>query len=315
MKTKRWRPGIFGPLLLSFLTFFVVGCQSRIPTATQNLASCQGPYTWAYGAVSDEFINRVQQVMQAGGLDGSVQAGTFGENNGNCGYGAMAVDYVFTVRVQDLETAAGLAEIGVQVQQIALRFVDESPAPNLGNLSLVFRSGDRQCNWTWGEGAWNADEPSDPGEVLCPVPVSPESQRLADALNALSEDLTCETSTIETNNRQSVLECERPEGQNHYLVTVTMQLNGQGYDETCFHGYQAFGSSVTGDTPMTVTDSSGSYFERDRSFEWTADGIFYELFERIKGGQDVTYPGDTREKVYQRAVQAGLIPGEGNDCP
>jgi hypothetical protein len=66
---------------------------------------------------------------------------------------------------------------------------------------------------------------------------------------------------------------------------------------------------------MTVTDSSGTYYERNRIFQWSADGVFYELFERIKGGQDVTLPSEPREQAFERAIQAGLIRREGSDCP
>ena len=66
---------------------------------------------------------------------------------------------------------------------------------------------------------------------------------------------------------------------------------------------------------MTVTENGNSYFERDRSFQWTANGILFLIFERIQGGADVTLPTGTRKQVYLRALQMGLIPGEGTECP
>jgi hypothetical protein len=275
-----------------------------------------GPYTWAYGTVSPEFITQVQSAMQMQGLTGSVHTSTFGEQNGNCGYGAMAVDYSFTVSVTDLLQGSDLAQKAAQVLEIARDFVEVSPAPNLGNLSLVFQGNDQSCSWTYREGAWNANMPASETNVLCPVPPSAESQKLEDALGLVSTALDCETSSITTNDIQSVLVCERPEGQNRYKLTATLRLNSTlGYTNTCFHGYQAYESSYTGDTPMTVTDSSGTYFERDRTFEWNVSNLSINLFEQIMGGEDVVYPEGIHEQVYQVLLQEGLIPGDGSQCP
>jgi hypothetical protein len=258
-----------------------------VPTATPTPASipdgiptsCMGGWTWAYGSVPPEFITQVQDAMTASGLDGSVQASTFGENDGCGAYHAMSVDDVFTVRVESQE------------------------------------EGGQQCQWSYNEGAWNSGGTGEGNFTVCPAPVSDESQRLTEVLNALSVDLACETANVTTNSLQSVLECERPEGNNRYIVTVTLRLNEQGYEGECFHGYKAFESSMTGDEPMTVTEGTNTYFERDRSFQWTANGVLYELFERVKGGgPDVNYPPDIRDKIYQRALQDGLIPDEGNEC-
>jgi hypothetical protein len=288
------------------------------PSPTVAPTSCRGHYTWAYGTVSSEFINQVRDAMAAARIEGTVQASTFGENNGACGYGPMAVDYIFTVQVAGLEPSAELANVAARILEIATRLVHASPAPYLGHLQLIFQAGDQQCQWGYGDGAWNSVPSYTSNAVTCPVPTSPESQRLADTLTALSGDLACGTSTVTGNPLQAVLECERHEGHNRLLITVKFRLNGQGSERICFHGYQAFESSMTGDTPMTVIEHGvghvTSYFERDRTFEWTANGILFALSERIEGGPDVTLPPDTREKVFARVVQAGLIPGEGNSC-
>jgi hypothetical protein len=219
------------------------------------------------------------------------------------------------VRVQSLEASEDLASKASAILEIARRLVDASPAPNLGKLQLTFQVEDgQQCQWSYSEGAWNSGDSGADNFTVCPAPVSVESHRMAEVLNALSIDLGCETSAVIANALQAVLECERPEGDNRYIVTVTFRLNGQGYEGACFHGYKAFEFSSTGDEPMTVTDGTNSYFERDRTFQWTANGILYDLFERIKGGPDVIFPLDTAERVYQRALQEGLIPGEGSDC-
>ncbi len=294
-----------------------ISSSTAIATAAsgENPTSCMGGYTWAYGTVPPEFITQVQDAMTASGLDGSVQASTFGENDGCGEYHAADVDYVFTVHVQSLEASEDLSNKASIVLDIAKRFVSSSPAPNLGKLLLTFQAEDgQQCQWSYSEGAWNSGGSGEGNFTICPAPVSEESQRLTEVLNALSVDLACETSNVTTNSLQAVLECERPEENNRYIVTVTLRLNEQGDEGSCFHGYNAFEFSSTGDEPMTVTDGANSYFERDRTFQWTANGILYDLFERIKGGPDVTFPLDIHEKVYQRALQDGLIPGEGRDC-
>jgi len=277
--------------------------------------ACQITWTWGYGTVPPEFITQVQAAMAAAALEGSVKASTFGENDGCGGYHPKDVDYIFTVQVENLDAGEDLAGKGADILEIALRFVDESPAPNLGKLELIFQEANtRKCVWTYRDGAWNAIVPGYDEFILCPAPVSDAAGRLADALVDLSLDLACETSTITTNVWQSVLVCERPEEDDRFIVTTTFRLNAEGYAGTCFHGYNAFENSITGDDPMIVTDGDTTYFERDRTFQWTANYILFDLFEQIKGGPEVAFPEGIHELVYQRALQAGLIPGEGNDC-
>jgi len=307
--------------IILLFSAIALGCEMVPPPVTvpppsvpaSQGSSCTG-YNWAYGTVTPEFIQQMEEALTASGLEGSVQASTFGENDGCGNFLAMSVDYIFTVRVESLEADTNLASIGERVFEIASRFVEASPAPNLGHLSLIFQRAGQTCAWVYDSGAWNSTAPRSADEVACPAPTSEESRRLADALTLLSVDLACETSSVTANTVKGVLECERPEGTDRYLLTVTFTINGKGYDWECFHGYKAYESSSTGDTPMTVTDGSGTYYERDRGFQWTANGILFELFERIKGGPDVTLPPDTREEIYARALQAGLIAGEGSDC-
>ena len=253
--------------------------------------------------------------MRASGLEGSVQASTFGENDG-CGvYHARDTDYGFTVRVPSLEATEDLASKASAILDIASRFVEAGPAHNIGRLQLTFQAeAGGQCTWSYSEGAWNAAGLGGGNSTVCPVPLSDESRRLAEALNAVSIDLACQRPAVQTNTLQAALECERPEGENRYIVSVKLRLDAQGYDGLCFHGYTAHEYIVTGDQPMTVTEGTNSYFERQRIFQWTAHGVLYDLFERIKGGPDVILPPDTAEKVYLSALQAGLIPGEGSDC-
>jgi hypothetical protein len=308
-------------ILVAFLLMALIasGCVATPTTApaatvTPTPTPCAGGYTWAYGSVSPEFIDQVQEALVAAGLNGSVKASTFGENDGCGGYGAMEVDYEFTIQMKRLDVGSDLANTAASVLDIAKRFVDASPAPNLGNLSLVFQANDKRCTWVFRDGAWNGIDPHDPNEVACPVPTSDESQKLVDMLNVLSGDLACVISDVKANDLEAVLTCERPEGNNRYSVTVKLRLNGEGYNLTCFHGYPATETNVTGDAPMTVSENGNQYYERDRLFQWTAQGILYEITERVKGGLDVTLPPDAREKVFARALQAGLISGEGNIC-
>ena len=296
-----------------------ISSPTTTPTASAALngspTSCIGFYMWADGSLPPEFITQVQDAMRTAGFEGSVQASTFGENDGCGEYHAKDVDYVFTVRVQSLDASEELASKASAILDIATRSVAASPAPGLGRVQLIFQAEDsRGCQWFYEDDAWNSGVPGAVNFSVCPAPVSAESERLSDVLADISADLACETSTLTANALQAVLECERPEGDHRYILTVTFRLNGQGYEGSCFHGYKANEFSMTGDEPMTVIEGETSYFERDRTIQWTANGVLYGLVERIKGGPDVTLPLDTREKVYLRAVQAGLIPGEGNDC-
>lgn len=284
------------------------------PTPTAAPKSCD-IYTWAYGTVPPEFINQVQDAMTAAGIEGTVKASTYGENNGECGYIPMAVDYIFTAQVASLEVSADLASTASNILDIAKRFVGPGSAPSLGHLRLIFQAKDQQCEWFYRDDAWNSARSFTSNAVTCPVPTSPESQRLADMLTVLSSDLACETSTVTGNPLQAVLECERSEGQTHYLATITLRLNGQSYAQACFHGYKSSDTKMPDGGPGTVIGNGITYFARDGFFNWTANGILFALHERVEGGQNIVLPSDTREKVFARAVQAGLIPGEGNSCP
>ena len=57
--------------------------------------------------------------MTAAGIEGTVKASTYGENNGECGYIPMAVDYIFTVQVASLEGSADRASIASNILDIA----------------------------------------------------------------------------------------------------------------------------------------------------------------------------------------------------
>ena len=318
-------PSHAGMILL--ITALLLGCavipkQALPPTFTPSPAPqldesptpCLGAYTWAYGSVPPEFTPRVEEAMKASSLDGSVQASTFGENNGCGQYLVKDVDYHFTLSVQDLEANEDLAGKAASVLQIARDFVDESSAPNLGKLQLTFQSGDRGCDWAYESGAWTFQSGNVESGTACQVPTTAESRRFEEALTLLAVDLGCETSNVKADALHAELACERHEGADLYLVTINLSLENLDFVDACFHGWNASLYDLTGEAPMTVSEGGNTYYERDRNFQWSANGTLFSLLERIKGGPDVTLPPDTREKVYLRASQAGLIPGEGSDC-
>jgi hypothetical protein len=254
--------------------------------------------------------------MTASGLQGSAEASTFGENDGCGQYHVQDVDYHFTVNVPDLTANDELASKAGSVLEIAQRFVEESTAPNLGQLQLTFVSAQGQCGWAYESGAWTFQSSSLDSSSACQVPVSPETEQMAQILNQVALDLACETSSVRADTLRAELECERPEGAvaDRYIVTINISTDQLEYAETCFHGWRASEYNLTGEDPMTVTEGTNTYYERDRSFQWASNGSLFYLLELIKGGPDVTLPEGTRETLYQRALQAGLIPGEGSDC-
>ncbi len=277
-----------------------------MPTITPTITAtpCMTAYSWAYGSVPPEFIERVQQAMKNAGLDGTVKASTFGEDNSCDGYDAMEIDYTFTVNTPDLGAGDELARIGNSIVTITQNCADPCPAPNVGILNLIFQSPDQSCKWDYDGDAWNALTANEAGSITCPAPISPESRRLMAVLGDLSKDLACETSSITANTNQASLYCTRGTvGKDFYEVTVMIQLHGHGLDLGCFHGYK----SLTNDTVNMDN-------ERDRSTVWTANGLVFTLMEKITGGPDLAFPQDTNEKLFARAVQAGLVPGEGQDC-
>lgn len=316
--------------LIFLIAFFFLGCQALPPlrprpsTSMPSAASprqsptpCQTGLTWAYGSVPPEFVPKVEKAMTASGLQGSVEASTFGENDGCGQYHVRNVDYRFTVNVPDLAANDELASKAGSVLEIAQRFVPESTAPSLGKLQLTFASAQGLCNWAYESGAWTFQSSSLGSADDCQVPVSRETEQMAQILNEVALDLVCETSSVRADVLRAELECERPEGAvaDRYLVTIKISTGTLDYAETCFHGWRASEYNLTGQDPMTVTEGTNTYYERDRSFQWVSNGKLFYLLERIKGGPDVTLPEGTRETLYQRALQAGLIAGEGSDCP
>jgi hypothetical protein len=252
--------------------------------------------------------------MTASGLEGSVQASTFGENNGCGEYLVRDVDYHFTLNVPDLEANDDLAANAGNILEIARRFVGESSAPNLGRLRLTFVSADGQCNWAYESGAWIFGSGTLASGTACQAPTSAESRQMADSLTLLAADLACETSTVRADTVHAELQCERHAGDDLYTVNINIGSGELDHAEACFHGWKASQYNLTGEAPMTVNEGGKTYYEWDRIFQWTSEGRLFYMLERIKGGPDVSLPADTREKLYQRALQAGLIPGEGTDC-
>ena len=139
-------------------------------SSTPTRKSCNGPYTWAYGTAPPEFVTRVESAMKGAGIDGTVKAGTLGEDNGDCGYAAMSVDYTFTVQTASLDKSADLAHIGASILEITRYCADPCPAPNLGNLNLIFQAQGQECQWRYSEVQWNALPGNAPNEITCPAP-------------------------------------------------------------------------------------------------------------------------------------------------
>jgi hypothetical protein len=143
------------------------------PPATAAPTACGGPWTWAYGRVTPEFVDQVQEALAAAGLTGTVEASTFGETDGCGAYHAMSVDYVFAVQVESLDASDELEGVGAQILEIARRFVEAGPAPNLGHLVLTFEADGQRCRWSYDAGAWSASTSPGSTWVTCPVPISP----------------------------------------------------------------------------------------------------------------------------------------------
>jgi hypothetical protein len=253
--------------------------------------------------------------MRSAGVEGSVRAGTFGETD-SCGnyYGAHEVDYGFTVQVGEFDTREDIARKVAIVQEIARRFLDKAPAHQLGNFGVTFKSGELQCTWRFEDEAWEFFSVTTANGAGCRLPTNDQTRPLAAALTVLSVDLACETFTMTADMLSINLECERPEGPNRYKVHVTFALDGGGSEGACFHGWPAHEKNLNGTEPLPVMEDGKTFYEQEHSFEWTTNSLMTFIYERIQGEQHATFPSDTREKVYIRALKEGLIPGTGMYC-
>ena len=287
------------------------------PTVNTTPTRCRG-FVWAHGTVSPEFISQVQDAMRTAGVEGSVGASTLGETD-TCGnhYGAEGVDYHFTVQVGELDTREDIVRKLAIVREISWRFVDQSPAHSVGRLGVTFMSGELGCTWRFEDELWEFFSVIGANGAGCRLPANDRTRPLAAALTALSTDLACESFTMTADMLSvSLFECERSEGANRYTVNVTFAYDRQETGgSTCFHGWPAHERYLSGTEPVKLTEGTTTFYEQGRSFEWTTrNDLTTFISERIRGGAEATFPLDTGEKVYLRALQEGAIPGAGPGC-
>jgi hypothetical protein len=287
------------------------------PTVNTTPTRCRG-FMWAYGTVSPKLVSQVQDAMLTAGVEGSVRIGTFGETD-TCGnnYGAQKVNYAFIVQVGEFDTRKDLARKRAIVQEIARRFLDKAPAHELGNVGVTFKSGELGCMWRLPEEeVWELVSVSGPNGAGCRLPTNNQKQTrpFATVLALLSIDLGCESFTLTADMLSVSLDCERSEGANRYMVGVTFDRD-RASEGTCFHGWPAREQNLSGAEPVTVVVDGKTVYEQVRSFEWTTNNFMTFIYERIQGGQEATFPADTREKVYLRTLKQGLIAGDGRRCP
>jgi hypothetical protein len=292
------------------------------PTATPVISltvnttptRCTG-FVWAHGTVAPALISQVQNAMRTAGVEGSVHIGTFGETD-SCGnyYGAQDVDYGFTVQVGEFDTRSDIASKLATVQEIARRFVDQSPADSLGNVGVTFMSGELGCTWRFEDEPWEFFSVTGANGGSCLLPTNDLTRPLAAALATLSVDLACESFTMTADMVSVSLDCQRPEGANHYGIGVTFNLDSGGSEGTCFHGWPARESDLSSAEPVTLIEHGKTLYEQKRSFAWTTNNLMTIVYERIQGERQATFPADTREKVYLRALREGVIRGAGTGC-
>jgi hypothetical protein len=281
------------------------------PTVNTTPTRCGG-FMWAYGTVSPEFVSQMQEAMQSAGVEGSVRAGTFGETD-TCGmdYGAIEIDIGFTIQVGAADTPQDVASKVLKVQEIAMGFRKEASL-SMGNFGVTFKSRDLQCIWRYEQNASEFFPVNNLDRLSCGQASRGQGQSLDGLLTALSTDLRCETFHMEAGMSSVRLECERSQGTGRYRVEVTFALGNETSANTCFHGWPALQKNPTGAQPVTPAAEDDSF--REQSFGWTADGLTTIIAERIQGGEDIPFPSDTYEKVYVRAVNAGLMRGAGTSC-
>ena len=128
-----------------------------VTVAPPTPENCSTGWSWATGPDEPGFAQVVQEMMATAQISGTVRVSTYGENDGCGRYHAMSTDFTFTIPVPDPTDEAALgpqAEALLQLAQSANQ--DETrPAPNFGNLEIVFVNEAQYCTWHKTSNKWN----------------------------------------------------------------------------------------------------------------------------------------------------------------
>lgn len=150
---------------------------------------------------------------------------------------------------------------------------------------------------------------------------SVKSQRLADAMTAMSAALACQNDSgplvAKAYASEATLGCTQTTAGNQYSVFLDFRLGGFPSGSECFHGYLA--SSNESAYPVQEMNANHevtkSYFTKGRSFLWFAQGIEYWVDERIDGQKDSELPPPgLPDKIYAELIRLGIITSDGSDC-
>lgn len=114
-------------------------------------------WSWATGPGEPEFAQTVQAMMAMVPISGTVRVSTYGENDGCGRYHAMSTDFAFTIPVPDPTDEAALAPLAGALLQLAetANQGETRPAPNRGNIAVVFTHEAQQCTWRYAGFEWN----------------------------------------------------------------------------------------------------------------------------------------------------------------
>ena len=159
--------------------------------------------------------------------------------------------------------------------------------------------------------------------ALDPANLTPSerSQRLAEALIAMSDQLPCQddsgSPSVKAYASEVQLTCTQITGDIKYIIFLDVRLGGFPSGLECFHGYLA--SRDESSYPVQEMNANHevtkSYLSKNRLFRWFAQGIDYTVIQRIEGGTASDLPpSDLPERVYQELRQRGFITSDGNDC-
>ncbi len=135
-------------LLIPLLLF--TACQAGNPFSPATATPQNCAWSQASGPGSAPFEKRVQTEFVTAKIDGTVQSSTYGENN-SCdnSFHAMSLDSKVEINVISTDDTPALAATAGQVSAILLKSLPASNVPNMGNITLTFKSKlqNKVCTW------------------------------------------------------------------------------------------------------------------------------------------------------------------------
>ena len=116
------------------------------PTLTPEATHCA--WTQAYSEAPPELVADAEQRLAASGVAGKVRLTASGENNSCDGFHLAAVDFEFSLRIDDLADQATMQTMVSAIEPIPAAVMRGNG--NLGSVRIKFENASEFCWWQGG---------------------------------------------------------------------------------------------------------------------------------------------------------------------